>query len=66
MLDRVDAEVGFEGHAGFQHFGGTSWVVEDADGGGARFVVELPGGNPLDRSAGPGPDRHAVVTPSLP
>jgi hypothetical protein len=35
--------------------------VEDATGGGARFVVELPAGIAPGRRAGAGPDRHAVV-----
>ncbi|HEV7686207.1 MAG TPA: HAMP domain-containing sensor histidine kinase [Acidimicrobiia bacterium] len=37
---------------------GRVWV-EDASGGGARFVVELPAGVAPGRRAGP--DRHAVV-----
>jgi signal transduction histidine kinase len=39
---------------------GRVWV-EDAIGGGARFVVELPARIAPDRRAGAGPDRHAVV-----
>jgi signal transduction histidine kinase len=37
---------------------GRVWV-EDASGGGARFVVELPAGTPL--GLGAGPERHAVL-----
>jgi signal transduction histidine kinase len=39
---------------------GRVWV-EDATGGGARFVVELPAGVAPSRRAGAGLDRHAVV-----
>jgi two-component system sensor histidine kinase MtrB len=39
---------------------GRVWV-EDATGGGARFVVELPAGVAPGRRAGAGLDRHAVV-----
>jgi signal transduction histidine kinase len=35
--------------------------VEDAPGGGARFVVELPAGSPLGRAADP--DRHVIISP---